>query len=43
MNRGADVTMDMGVSKKKNIRNIEITRRCGVEDTVEKVREARLR
>ena len=33
----------VGVSKKDKVRNAEIKRRCGVEDIVEKVREARLR
>ena len=33
----------VGVSRKDKVRNEEIKRRCGVEDIVEKVREARLR
>ena len=33
----------VGVSKKDKVRNVEIKRRYGVEDIVEKVREARLR
>ena len=33
----------MGVSKKDKARNAEIKKRYGVEDNVEKVREARLR
>ena len=33
----------VGVSKKDKIRNAEIKRRCGVEDFVEMMREARLR
>ena len=33
----------VGVSKKEKIWNIEFKRRYGIEDIVEKVREARLR
>ena len=41
--RRKDMRMLRWIYKRDKVRNAEIKRRCGVEDIVEKVREAKLR